>query len=98
MNPMAAPGNFFIRLIALIIDALIIGILAIIIEAAVAMLTGIKFPAPTENVFQLLIYTFYAISFYGSKGATPGKLFFNLEVVDFKTGKWVGPWQTIKRE
>jgi uncharacterized RDD family membrane protein YckC len=43
------------------------------------------------------VYFYYGY-FYRTKGATPGKLLFDLRVLDGKTGTYLGTQQTIGRE
>jgi uncharacterized RDD family membrane protein YckC len=86
-------GGFWIRLVAKFVDGIIIGVPVTILMFAILLPMGAFNPDARENtaavIVQLLFQLFsmvlgaaYSIFFVGKYGATPGKMLFNLKIVD----------------
>lgn len=93
------------RLLAMIIDWIIVGCLTVPMMRAVSALLAIAFGPVVERhadgldtVASCLVVYFYYGYFYSKKGASPGKMLFNLEVIDAETGKYLTPWKAFFRE
>lgn len=100
--PGANYGGFWIRVVAYIIDAIILGVVAAIIST----ILGVKASNPTggayalANVINLVISAAYFAGLWTYMGATLGQRVFKLRVVDANTGqqltigkallRWVG--------
>jgi uncharacterized RDD family membrane protein YckC len=87
-------ASFGARFIAVVIDAAIIRCLQLVLQSAIASTFGVLpsslygFIEWPLNKFALLaLLYFYFGWFYSEKGATPGKLLLNLQVVQSETGE-----------
>jgi uncharacterized RDD family membrane protein YckC len=70
----AAKGGFWIRLVAYIIDAIILGIVSGIIQAIFGQ-------GAVASVLGIIIGLAYVVYFWTTSGATPGKMAMGLRVV-----------------
>ncbi len=101
------PAGFWIRLVAYILDAFILGIpLALIITifsvAAVKLVPaesvgGTFFVALLGNLLSMGISFFYMIFFWVKFGATPGKMILKLQVLDASTMNYMSYGKAIIR-
>jgi len=101
------PAGFWIRLVAYILDAFILGIpLALIITifsvAAVKFvpaesISGTFFVALLGNLLAMGISFFYMIFFWVKFGATPGKMILKLQVLDASTMSYMSYGKAIIR-
>jgi uncharacterized RDD family membrane protein YckC len=100
-------AGFWRRGAAVTIDSMIMKVLTVPLSALIVVITrsasvGTGTEATITNVFSLIEYFaltyFYTGWFYKNKGATPGKMLFDLKVLDEKTGKYLDYNQTMKRE
>lgn len=96
--PTAAFGGFWVRVVAYLIDALILAIPSWMISLAVLAVFGVPLSAAFDfqaqadpryafasnvgTLLQILLAWGYVAIFLVSKGATPGKMAFGLRVVD----------------
>ncbi len=89
------PGSFFLRLIAVFIDGFICGMINMIPSLVLAFLPlfAKQVEGPMVIVATLLSFAIsisisfcYGGYFFSVKGATPGKMIFNLRLVDRETG------------
>jgi uncharacterized RDD family membrane protein YckC len=98
-------ASFGARFVALVIDAAILRGLQMMIETAIAGTFGIL-PAsifgfiewPLNKFAFLVLLFFYFGWFYSEKGATPGKLLLNLQVVQSDTGERLTYLRAFLRE
>jgi uncharacterized RDD family membrane protein YckC len=96
-TPRLPVAGFGIRLVAKLIDGIIIGIIGMLIYATAIFLllwTDAIFISPVRMLAFILIYIYwlmsfigYAAFFVGKYGATPGKLALGIKVVDVYGGK-----------
>jgi uncharacterized RDD family membrane protein YckC len=106
-------GGFWIRFVALIIDAIIMSIVKMPVVLVIGLITGLNSQSMVQGgaltgayfglqainfLFSLVVTFVYCAWFYQSKGATPGKLLFGLRVVDATTGTYLSWGQTFMRE
>ena len=97
-------AGFWIRFIACVVDGLVVGL----IQWPIGL---IFLPFQSDDPFnpnlsiiliqwilQLAVSISYFCYFLSKKGATPGKMCFNLRVVDTKTGKNVSAGKAFARE
>jgi len=100
------PAGFWIRLLATAVDGMILNLIVFPIAFAVGFFIGLN--SITENSDQVMNLIGYAIQFavaipyflyfYTQRAATPGKLIFNLRVVNQTTGEYLSPKQIIARD
>jgi uncharacterized RDD family membrane protein YckC len=100
--PTANYGGFWIRVVAYIIDAIILGVVAGIIDAILHInLTDPQSPSrSTGSLISLALSFAYFAGMWSYQGATLGQRIFKLRVVDASTGqpisigkaalRWVG--------
>ena len=87
-----AYGGFWIRFLAAILDSLIIGIPASLLQLLVTFTTGIQ-----SSVYLLQLAAVILVVYLdGIKGGTPGKLILGLRIVNEK-GKFIGIPMAILR-
>lgn len=93
------------RLLAAIIDGIIVSCLTIPATKATSALLSVAFGPVVDRhgdgldtVASFLVIYFYYSYFYSKKGASPGKLLFNIEVIDAETGRYLTPWKAFFRE
>ncbi len=93
------------RLLAAIIDGIIVSCLTIPATKATSALLSVAFGPVVDRhgdgldtVASFLVIYFYYSYFYSKKGASPGKLLFNIEVIDAETGHYLTPWKAFFRE
>ena len=91
---MAKPkyAGFWIRFVAVILDSIIIGIPAAIIQTVLVMASGVM---AMQYVVQLLAAAL-VIYLNGIHGATPGKMILGMRIVNAK-GKYIGIPHAILR-
>ena len=81
----AGYGGFWIRLVAYIIDAIILGIVGVIIGAVfgLSLMSGdVQNYDPTLNIVSFIIgWLYFALFESSERGATPGKMILGLRVV-----------------
>ena len=77
------------RLVAYIIDGIILAIPSIIISLIL--------PQALAIVVQLIMGVGYAVYFWTSSGSTPGKMVMGLKVVSAETGQILEPGQAVLR-
>lgn len=87
-----------VRSVAYIIDSLWIGLVAGFLVSIASIIdndesTGLA----AKLVFQVLMPIAATVAFWLKKQATPGKMLFNLKVIDFKTGKNLSVGQALGR-
>lgn len=103
--PQVTYGGFWIRLVALIIDGLIVAIPTIIVAIVIGVIVGVGTAASNANsettnaaangvsglvqLIAILIQAAYFIYFW-STGQTLGMRLFRLRVVDVNTGQTIG--------
>jgi uncharacterized RDD family membrane protein YckC len=100
------PGGFWVRVVGVIVDGCISGVVALIPNVALTMLAASAGPESSlavslqilNMVIGLAIGFFYYGWFYQNKGATPGKMIFGLRVVDTETGGNIGYGKTFLRQ
>ncbi len=104
------PGGFWIRLVATIIDGIIIGVAQwiVIIPLMFLMktsLTDLMDPTTPKWGFQImsnlvwLVFTaLYYAYFYSKKGSSPGKMLFKMKVINSSTGQYLTPGRAALRE
>jgi uncharacterized RDD family membrane protein YckC len=110
-NIQSQPGNFGRRFVAVLIDAIVLGILRVPITVPLTMATKMirasSFYNTVPNILALqlltlmaglVIHYFYFGWFYLNKGATPGKMLLGLRVVQDDTGTYLTYWQAFWRE
>lgn len=88
-------AGFIDRLLAGILDTIIIYLPIIIIENII-IFTTLK-PLSTIILFEIILPFIITIFFWTSKSATPGKLIMNMYIVDEKTGNPIEMAQSIMR-
>lgn len=89
--PLAARMGFWIRLLAFIIDAIVVGIISGIIGA----ITGTSIDpntlgtpgAASANPYGTIISIIYTIGFWVYSGATPGKMLLGMRIVTLDADK-----------
>lgn len=98
-------GEFGTRLLAAIVDYAIVGAISyparMVITTLLALALGPivdRHSDGLETVATALIVYFYYGYFYSTKGASPGKLLLNLEVIDSESGGRLTPWKAFFRE
>lgn len=98
-------GEFGTRLLASIVDFIIIGAFSYPARTIITSLLAVAFGPIVdrhsdglETVATALIIYFYYGYFYSQKGASPGKMLMNLEVIDSVSGKRLTPWKAFFRE
>ncbi|MFW7377440.1 MAG: RDD family protein [Oligoflexus sp.] len=100
----AQPGGFWIRFIANLIDGLVVGVITVPVNFVIGLLSGQQGTAESFGImgfnylFNWLIVGVFAGYFYSQKGATPGKLVFNLYVRDADTGSNISFWKGFFRD
>ena len=77
------------RLVAYIIDAIIVGVPSAIVS--------LLLPQALAIVIELIIGVGYVIYFWTTSGATPGKMVMGLKVVSAETGQILEPGQAVLR-
>lgn len=101
------PGGFWIRLVATIIDGMILTIVHIPVNMLFPTpyhMNFTQFDSTTyfnfgiNSIFSLLIIFFYYGYFYSKKGGSPGKLALDLKVINTETGANVSYWRAFFRE
>jgi uncharacterized RDD family membrane protein YckC len=105
LNASMAPGHFWPRFAATLVDSLIIqalnwparnfvnGIVGFVLGSRVELLSG----ATAFISLNLVIFLYYGWS-YSHKGASPGKILLELEVVDTHSGKNISYARAYFRE
>lgn len=95
------PGRFGVRALAYIVDLIIISVLTSVADFTLGM--GLFF-IPDLFWFGLakvvnfaVIFVYYGW-FYSERGATPGKMLFDLEVMETGSGRRIGYWRSFFRE
>lgn len=95
------PGSFGVRALAYLVDLFIVSTVTSIVDFTLS--TGLFF-MPDFVWFGLgrlvsfgVIFCYFGW-FYAEKGATPGKMLFNLEVMETGTGRRLGYMRTFFRE
>lgn len=107
--PQVQPAGFWIRAVALFIDSFIINVITLPIhfgmQIALPALVGMNedpimmlMLSLIVGVVYLVLYSLYVGYFYTRKGATPGKLIFQIVVVNSKNGTYCSFWQAVWRE
>lgn len=101
------PGGAFVRLLANIVDGLIVGIPASFIQVPVNLAAqsllenngGLAFALYLISMLTgwILAGIFYGF-FYSKYGASPGKMIFGLRVLDENTGNYPSPLKAAVRE
>jgi uncharacterized RDD family membrane protein YckC len=105
------PGGFWIRFLSGLVDCLALSLLSWIGGTLVGKLGGASFLKSIEDpkelmgaqlalgwVIALTIGFFYVGWFCKNKGGTPGKLIFNLKIVDRRTKEFIGYRRAFFRE
>lgn len=106
-----APAGFWIRFVASFIDGCVVAVLSFgpqilgVIAAVGGGVLGAEDEGGAALIVQLLltlvswafVFVYYAW-FYRNKGGTPGKLLFNLRVVDAESGEYIEWGRTFLRE
>lgn len=98
-------GEFGTRLLATIVDMLIIGAISYPAQGAVTAVLALAFGPIVDRhldglqtvISAAVVYAYYGY-FYSQKGASPGKLLLNIEVIDSETGGRLSPWKAFFRE
>jgi uncharacterized RDD family membrane protein YckC len=102
-----SPAGFCIRLVAVIIDGIIMTIVHIPINMFFPTpnhMQYVQFDATTytnigiNTLFSLIVIFFYYGWFYKNKGATPGKLAMDLRVINTENGQNLSYLRTFFRE
>lgn len=88
-------AGFWDRLLATILDAIIIYLPIKIIENII-IFTTLR-PISTIILFEIFLPLIITIIFWVNKGATPGKLIMNMYIVDEVTGQKINIAQSIMR-
>lgn len=95
------PGRFGVRALAYFIDLLIISALTSVADFTLGMglffIPDFIWTALAQFVNLAVVFVYYGW-FYSERGATPGKMIFNLEVVETGTGRRIGYWRSFFRE
>lgn len=81
-------SGFWRRFGAYLIDVILIGIVALIFNAA---------PEAVAYALSIILYLAYFTFFEGSSGQTPGKRVMGIRVVDFETGGSIGYARAFSR-
>ncbi len=101
------PAGFWVRVVATIIDGIIMTIVHIPINMVFPTpnhMQYAQFDATTytnigiNSLFSLLVIFFYYGWFYKNKGATPGKMAMDLKVINTETGQNVSYTRAFFRE
>jgi uncharacterized RDD family membrane protein YckC len=98
-------GEFGSRLLATIVDMLILGAISYPAQGAVTAVLALAFGPIVDRhldglqtvISAAVVYAYYGY-FYSQKGASPGKLLLNIEVIDSETGGRLSPWKAFFRE
>ena len=77
------------RLVAYIIDAIILGVPSLII--------ALLLPTAIQIVVSLVLGIAYTVYFWTSSGSTPGKMVMGLKVVSAETGQLLDPGTAVLR-
>lgn len=98
-HSMVAPAGFWIRLVAAIVDGLIVSIGSYVFIIPLMLVAGFLSASENSgiqilggtlgvisNLIGFVISFFYAGYFYSKKGSTPGKMVFKMQVIDSDTG------------
>ncbi len=97
--PQASYGGFWIRVVAYVIDAIILGVVGFIID--VILRANPNDPSSSgyfaANLVNFLIGAAYFIAFWSYWSATPGQRIFKLRVVDANTMQPIGPGKAVLR-
>ncbi len=100
-NVVLEPGRFGIRALAYFIDLVIVSVLTSIANFALGMgfffLPDFLWTGLT-NVVNLAVVFIYYGWFYSERGSTPGKMIFNLQVMETGSGHRIGYWRSFFRE
>lgn len=99
------PGGFWIRFLANLIDILIITVIILPSNIVMVSIIGSE-PSNALSISAMAFKTIFgwvftgvfAGYFYSKKGATPGKLIFNLYVLDVETGSYISFWKGFFRD
>lgn len=99
------PAGFWIRFIAQLIDALILSIIQYPVTIPISLMIAkinnpinALFLSSSSWIFTLIINFFYSGWFYTKRGATPGKMIFNIKVLDAETGQYLTWGQCFLRD
>jgi uncharacterized RDD family membrane protein YckC len=82
-------ADFFVRLVAIIIDAVILFIPQLIVQLILGQMIAF--------VFSLVIGVAYSYYFWTTSGQTPGKMAMSLKVVSAETGALLEPSAALLR-
>ncbi|EAU41950.1 hypothetical protein FP2506_15994 [Fulvimarina pelagi HTCC2506] len=85
------PAGFFVRLIACVVDGLIIGLLQFAVASAEIFSEG------QLTAISLVLTSVYVITFWALRGATPGKMALGLTVVSATDGQPLGVKASVLR-
>jgi len=95
------PGRFGVRALAYFIDLIIISILTSVADFTIGMglffIPDFIWTALAQFVNLAVVFVYYGW-FYSERGATPGKMIFNLEVLETGSGRRIGYWRAFFRE
>ncbi len=99
------PAGMFFRWMASVTDYLILAGLLFFVEICVVYLSSYSgifevflFHLLFQMIPALIISYIYFATFYINYGATPGKMIFDIKVVDFYSGEPLGLFQIFVRE
>ncbi len=100
------PAGFWVRLVAAIVDGVIVQVATLPFGLLIGVALSMVMPAAAAKaVGQVLniavnmaVIFYYYGWFYSNKGATPGKLFFGLKVLDADTGGHLAYGKSFVRE
>lgn len=97
--PAANYGGFWIRVVAYIIDYVILGV----VEGIIAVILGVNFSDPSNGRYSLwsfidlILFVAYFGGLWTYMGATVGQRIFKLRVVDANTGQPIGIGKALLR-
>lgn len=105
------PGGFWVRFVATCVDGMVLSVLQAPFSLVIQFLQGFSMAASNDVTHPLFISSqlagwiisavaiyFYYGMFYRYGGATPGKMLFNLRVVDARWGSNISMARTFRRE
>jgi uncharacterized RDD family membrane protein YckC len=96
----AQPAGFWIRLVAVLIDSILVNVVfyGIVAVGGLASSPESGGPAAAAIALGIVLSLAYVIGFTGAKGATPGKMALGLRVVREDGGPQVGYGKAFMRE
>jgi uncharacterized RDD family membrane protein YckC len=108
---LSEPAGFFVRFAAVMIDGIIVSIVSTPVTLPIGLVIGVAGAGDPETLrgtigataaLSYLVYLavmwVYFGWFYKNKGATPGKLIFQLKVHHVESGRYIGYWHAFGRE